>query len=140
MPLPPIDCQGKKWWGPSRNSGTYLPYIGDACPSYGDYGDYTRYGRVCRLDALPKKLTCPALAFYYLSMLVPVSMIQFRRDEDGVWIARFTPLPGCHAHGADGGEAILAFEEATKATRERTSKFAGRLRRDLRERFSSSPH
>ena len=48
-------------------------------------------------------------------MIVPVLKIQLRRDEDGVWIAKSNLLPGCHAHGADRGEAILCFQEAAKA-------------------------
>ena len=48
-------------------------------------------------------------------MIVPVSKIQVRRDEDGVWIAKSRLLPGCHAHGADRGEALLRFQEAAKA-------------------------
>lgn len=48
-------------------------------------------------------------------MIVPISRIQIRRDEDGVWIARSALLPGCHAHGTDRGEAILRFQLAAKA-------------------------
>ncbi len=48
-------------------------------------------------------------------MIVPVSKIQLRRDEDGVWIAKSQLLPGCHAHGTDRGEALLRFQEAAKA-------------------------
>lgn len=48
-------------------------------------------------------------------MLVPVTKIQARKDEDGVWIAKSKLLPGCHAHGSERGEAILAFQEAAKA-------------------------
>jgi predicted RNase H-like HicB family nuclease len=48
-------------------------------------------------------------------MLVPVSKIQLRRDEDGIWIAKSSLLPGCHAHGNDRGEAVLHFQEAAKA-------------------------
>ncbi len=48
-------------------------------------------------------------------MIVPVGKVQVRRDEDGVWIAKCRLLPGCHAHGADRGEAILRFQEAAKA-------------------------
>ncbi len=47
-------------------------------------------------------------------MIVPVEKIQVRQDEDGVWIAKSKLLPGCHAHGADRGEAILRFQEAAK--------------------------
>jgi predicted RNase H-like HicB family nuclease len=49
------------------------------------------------------------------TMLVPLSKIQVRRDEDGVWIAKSRLLPGCHAHGKDRGEAVLRFQEAAKA-------------------------
>jgi predicted RNase H-like HicB family nuclease len=48
-------------------------------------------------------------------MLVPLSRIQVRQDEDGVWIAKSRLLPGCHAHGKDRGEAVLRFQEAAKA-------------------------
>jgi predicted RNase H-like HicB family nuclease len=47
-------------------------------------------------------------------MIVPISKIQTRRDEDGVWIAKSSLLPGCHAHGSDRGEAILRFQQAAK--------------------------
>jgi predicted RNase H-like HicB family nuclease len=47
-------------------------------------------------------------------MIVPISKIQLRRDEDEVWIAKSALLPGCHAHGQDRGEAILRFQEAAK--------------------------
>jgi predicted RNase H-like HicB family nuclease len=48
-------------------------------------------------------------------MIVPLSKIQLRRDEDGVWIAKSMILPGCHAHGRDRGEAIFRFQLAAKA-------------------------
>jgi predicted RNase H-like HicB family nuclease len=48
-------------------------------------------------------------------MIVPVTKIQVRRDEDGVWVAKSKLLPGCHAHGNDRGEALLRFQEAAKA-------------------------
>ena len=48
-------------------------------------------------------------------MIVPISKIQVRKDEDGVWIAKSRLLPGCHAHGQDRGEALLRFQEAAKA-------------------------
>jgi len=48
-------------------------------------------------------------------MIVAISKIQIRRDEDGVWIAKSNLLPGCHAHGKDRGEAILRFQQAAKA-------------------------
>lgn len=49
------------------------------------------------------------------TMIVPISKIQVRRDEDGVWIAKSRLLPGCHAHGRDRGESLLRFQEAAKA-------------------------
>jgi predicted RNase H-like HicB family nuclease len=49
------------------------------------------------------------------TMIVPLSKVQLRQDEDGVWIARSTLLPGCHAHGRDRGEATLRFQQAAKA-------------------------
>jgi predicted RNase H-like HicB family nuclease len=48
-------------------------------------------------------------------MIVPISIIRVRWDEDGVWIAKSSLLPGCHAHGRDCGEAILRFQQAAKA-------------------------
>jgi predicted RNase H-like HicB family nuclease len=47
-------------------------------------------------------------------MIVPLSKIQLRRDEDDVWIAKSNLLPGCHAHGRDRGEATLRFQQAAK--------------------------
>jgi predicted RNase H-like HicB family nuclease len=48
-------------------------------------------------------------------MLVPLSRIQVRRDEGGIWIVKSRLFPGCHAHGKDRGEAVLRFQEAAKA-------------------------
>ncbi|NBR46578.1 MAG: type II toxin-antitoxin system HicB family antitoxin [Verrucomicrobia bacterium] len=48
-------------------------------------------------------------------MVVPAAKVNLRRDEDGVWIAKSSLLPGCHAHGKERGEAILRFQEAAKA-------------------------
>ena len=48
-------------------------------------------------------------------MIVPLSKVQLRQDEDGVWIAKSSLLPGCHAHGRDRGEAALRFQQAAKA-------------------------
>ena len=48
-------------------------------------------------------------------MIVPLSKMQLRRDEDGVWIAKSSLLSGCHAHGRDRGEAALRFQQAAKA-------------------------
>ena len=50
-----------------------------------------------------------------LTMIVPLTKIRLRRDEDGVWIAKSALLPGCHAHGRDRGEARLRFQLAAKA-------------------------
>jgi len=49
------------------------------------------------------------------TVIVPLTKVQVRHDEDGVWIAKFNLLPGCHAHGRDRGEAILRFQQAAKA-------------------------
>jgi predicted RNase H-like HicB family nuclease len=49
------------------------------------------------------------------AMIVPLSKVQLRQDEDGVWIAKSSLLPGCHAHGRDRGEATLRFQQAAKA-------------------------
>ena len=48
-------------------------------------------------------------------MIVPISKIHVRKDENGVWIAKSKLLPGCHTHGRDRGEAILRFQEAAEA-------------------------
>ena len=48
-------------------------------------------------------------------MIVPEADIAVRQDEDGVDIARSSLLAGCHAHGANRAEAVLRFQEATKA-------------------------
>jgi predicted RNase H-like HicB family nuclease len=48
-------------------------------------------------------------------MIVPISKIRLRKDEDGVWIAKSESLPGCHAHGKERSEAILNFQAAAKA-------------------------
>ncbi|MEO6437512.1 MAG: type II toxin-antitoxin system HicB family antitoxin [Tepidisphaeraceae bacterium] len=48
-------------------------------------------------------------------MIVPISRIRVRADEEGEFIAKSTLLPGCHAHGRDRGEAILRFQQAAKA-------------------------
>lgn len=48
-------------------------------------------------------------------MVVPISKVKVRIDEDGVYIAKSALLPGCHAHGRDRGEAILRFQQAAKA-------------------------
>lgn len=53
--------------------------------------------------------------YCFSTMIVPISKIQMRRDEDGVWIAKSALLPGCHAHGSDKGEAVLRFQQAAKA-------------------------
>lgn len=48
-------------------------------------------------------------------MIVPLSKVRLRQDEDGIWIAKSALLPGCHAHGRDRGEAVLHFQEAANA-------------------------
>lgn len=48
-------------------------------------------------------------------VIVPLSKIQLRQDEDRVWIAKSNLLPGCHASGRDRGEAVLRFQLAAKA-------------------------
>ena len=50
-----------------------------------------------------------------VAMIVPLSKVSVRRDEDGVFVAKSVLLPGCHAHGRDRGEAILRFQQAAKA-------------------------
>ena len=64
-------------------------------------GSWTLYddGRLCQ--SLP-------------AMIVPLTKVQLRQDEDGVWIAKSSLLPGCHAHGRDRGEATLRFQQAAK--------------------------
>ena len=47
-------------------------------------------------------------------MIVPVTKVLLRQDEDGVWIAKSSLLPGCHAHGRDRGEALLRFQQVAK--------------------------
>ena len=47
-------------------------------------------------------------------MIAPLSKVQIRQDEHGVWIAKSALLPGCHAHGRDRGEAALRFQQAAK--------------------------
>ena len=47
-------------------------------------------------------------------MLVDITNINLRQDEDGVWIANCDSLPGCHASGESENEAILNFQEAAK--------------------------
>jgi predicted RNase H-like HicB family nuclease len=53
--------------------------------------------------------------YFDFVMIVPISKVQLRQDEDGVWIAKSSALPGCHAHGRDRGEATLRFQQAAKA-------------------------
>jgi predicted RNase H-like HicB family nuclease len=48
-------------------------------------------------------------------MVVPISKVKVRQDEDGIWIAKSDILPGCHAHGKERSEAILNFQVAAKA-------------------------
>lgn len=47
-------------------------------------------------------------------MIVPLTKILTRPDEDRVWIAKSPLLPGCHAHGDNRGDAILKFQQAAK--------------------------
>jgi len=69
------------------------------------------------------------------TMIVPVSKIRVRRDEDGVWIAKSRLLPGCHAHGRDRGEAILRFQEAAKAHLEALLETVRPIPTAFRDRF-----
>jgi predicted RNase H-like HicB family nuclease len=62
-------------------------------------------------------------------MHVPLSMIDLRKDEDGVWIAKSEFLPGCHAHAKQRTEAALNFRRAAKAHVEALLKTGRRLPR-----------
>lgn len=68
-------------------------------------------------------------------MVVAVSKIRLRRDEDGVWIAKSALLPGCHAHGRDRGEAVLHFQEAAKAHLQALLETGRPIPRPFREKF-----
>lgn len=68
-------------------------------------------------------------------MLVPVTRIRVRRDEDGVWIAKSALLPGCHAHGIDRGGAILNFQEAAKAHLQALLETGRPIPRSFRDKF-----
>jgi predicted RNase H-like HicB family nuclease len=68
-------------------------------------------------------------------MIVPISKIQVRRDEEGVWIAKAALLPGCHAHGQDRGEAILRFQLAAKAHLEALLETGRPIPRAFRDKF-----
>ena len=57
----------------------------------------------------------PEAGYFVNKMIVPLSKVKLRKDEEGVWIAKSALLPGCHAHGRDRGEATLRFQEAAKA-------------------------
>jgi predicted RNase H-like HicB family nuclease len=48
-------------------------------------------------------------------MLLEEKDIQLRQDEDRVWIASSSFLPGCHASGETRYEALFNFQEAAKA-------------------------
>jgi predicted RNase H-like HicB family nuclease len=72
-------------------------------------------------------------------MIVPISKVKVRRDEDGVFIAKCELLPGCHAHRRDRGEAILRFQQAAKCISKRSSKPAVRSRRPSPTNSSSPP-
>ena len=50
----------------------------------------------------------------FATMIVPLTKVQLRQDEDGVGIAKSSLLPGCHAHGRDRGEATLRFQSAAQ--------------------------
>jgi predicted RNase H-like HicB family nuclease len=68
-------------------------------------------------------------------MIVPVTKIQVRKDEDGVWIAKSRLLPGCHAHGRDRGEAMLRFQDAAKAHLEALLETGRPIPEAFRDRF-----
>jgi predicted RNase H-like HicB family nuclease len=68
-------------------------------------------------------------------MIVPVTKIQVRKDEDGVWIAKSKLLPGCHAHGSDRGEALLRFQEAAKVHLEALLETGRPIPAPFREKF-----
>jgi len=68
-------------------------------------------------------------------MIVPVDNIQVRQDEDGIWVAKSRLLPGCHAHGADRGEALLRFQEAAKAHLEALLETGRPIPAAFREKF-----
>jgi predicted RNase H-like HicB family nuclease len=55
------------------------------------------------------------VVLYFVGVLVPISKIKIRRDEDGVWIAKSELLARCHAHGKERSEAVLNFQLAAKA-------------------------
>ncbi len=61
------------------------------------------------------ELTLNDQVFTFARMIIPISKIQLHQDEDGVWIAKSSLLPGCHAHGKNRGEATLHFQLAAKA-------------------------
>jgi predicted RNase H-like HicB family nuclease len=69
------------------------------------------------------------------AMIVPLSRMELRRDEDGVWIARSSLLPGCHAHGRDRGEAMLRFQQAAKAHLEALLETGRPIPAPFREKF-----
>lgn len=68
-------------------------------------------------------------------MIVPVSKVDVRRDEDGVWIAKSKLLPGCHAHGQDRGEAVLRFQEAAKEHLEALLETGRPIPAEFRDKF-----
>src|SRR5260370_6396480 len=61
------------------------------------------------------RLTARKSGITVCGIIVPVSKIQVRQDEDRAWIAKSNLLPGCHAHGRDRGAAILRLQLAAKA-------------------------
>ena len=68
-------------------------------------------------------------------MLVPVTQIILRQDEDGIWIAKSKLLPGCHAHGNDRGEARLHFQDVAKAHLEALLETGRPIPRAFRDKF-----
>jgi len=55
-------------------------------------------------------------------MIVPLSKINLRQDEDGVWIAKSPSLPGCHAHGRIVAKQLCVFSKLRKIISKRCSK------------------
>ena len=71
----------------------------------------------------------------FCAMIVPLAKVQVRQDEDGVWIAKSSLLPGCHAHGKDRGEAVLRFQQAAKAHLEALLETGRPIPRAFRDKF-----
>ena len=68
-------------------------------------------------------------------MLVPKNKIQLRQDEEGVWVAKSSLLPGCHASGKSRADAILEFQEAAKAHLEALMDFGKPIPEAFRDEF-----